>query len=258
MINKLQEIYQVYGMFYIRRWAVLALTVISLFTLNFEYFLIALGFYFLIIPVLQTIIHEYICHEYISPKNKVIDFVFLLAFYMYDGGSIVHKRNFHVTHHRYWKVPEKDPTQEKMIGVSVWKHVLGFERPTKHNLDHVEHAMLENNSNVKLLDPYAKYIHWSYIGIMFLILPWAWFVALLIYVPFLLATAGNFHDVLFHGSIQSKDKSWYLPFYGNGSWHITHHSDYSHNYHGPGIMPKLNPAWYFQKIFFVENKKPIM
>lgn len=258
MIHQLKEFYSIYGLYYIRMWIILALTVISLVVLDIEYFLIAIGMYLLYMPIVSTIEHEYVCHEYVVPKNKIIDFFALLIFYIHQDSKITNKRNYHITHHRYWKDPHRDPTQEKMIGVPIWRHVLGFERPMAHRLDQVSNAKLENNSNVKLLDPYARQIYWGYRIAMFIFLPIHWFVVFVIYVPWLYTTAMNFHDELFHGKIKSKDSSWYLPIFSNGAWHIKHHSEYAYNYHGPAAIPRFNISWYFQKLFFVVNKKPLV
>ena len=254
MIRQLKKFYLIYGLYYIRMWTILALSVISLLVLDFEYFLIAVGVYLLYMPVIVTIEHEYICHEYIVPKNKIIDFFMLLIFYIHQDNNISNKRNYHMTHHRYWKDPHLDPTQSKMIDVSIWRHVLGFERPVSQHLNQVSNVNFENNSNVKLLDSHARKIYWGYRIAMLILLPVHWFVVFVIYVPWLYTTAYNFHDELFHGKIKSKDSSWYLPIYSNGAWHIKHHSEHAHNYHGPGIMSKFNISWYFQKLFFVANK----
>jgi hypothetical protein len=252
------NIYNVYGIYYIRMWVILLLTIVSLAVLPLEYFLIAIGIYLVYMPVIQTIEHEYICHEYIVPKNKIVDFFALVLFYIHHDGNVANKRNYHVTHHRYWKDQRKDPTQEKMIGVPVWRHVLGFERPMPIHIDQVRNSLLESNQLVQLLEPHAKKIYWGYRLAMLIFLPLPWFVVFVVYVPWLFTTAINFHDTIFHGQVQGKDNSWLLPIYGNGSWHIKHHSEYARNYHGPSKIVKFNIAWYLQKLLFVDNRQPLI
>jgi hypothetical protein len=79
-------------------------------------------------PILQTIAHDYICHEYIQPRNKVIEIICLIVFYGLAGRSIDGKRAYHVSHHRFWKTPDLDPPQQKMKG-----NFFKVQHNNKHN-----------------------------------------------------------------------------------------------------------------------------
>ena len=145
-----------------------------------------------------------------------------------------------------------------MIGQPVWRHVFGFDRPVAIELDTVKNSLLTDNRFVKLMDPYARHIHYTCILLMFIFLPWAWFVIFAVYIPWLAFIASNFHDELFHGELQTEDNSFYMPFFSNGAWHLKHHREYAYNYYGPCIIPKLNPSWYFQKLFFNQSVRSLI
>lgn len=256
MLLWLKKVYKDYGATHVTFLAIHLLVLISLFTIEFKFFLIAVGLHIVLMPLLQTITHEYVCHEYLQPKNKIIDFFALIIFYIFNGKSVVEKRNYHITHHRYWRDPDRDPPQLKMKNVAAWQYIFNLLKPVAQNLDHINNSLLEKNSIVKLLDPHAGKIALIYTIVMFVILPWPWFVSTVIYFPWVLITLFNTHDVLFHHkNYQGQDRSIYLPLFGNQAWHLKHHNESTDNYYGPGIIPKFNLAWYYKKLFFNDSKR---
>jgi hypothetical protein len=204
-------------------------------------------------PLHQLVIHEYVSHEYITPKNKFVDLFLLLIFFYAYGFSVKSKRQYHITHHRHWKEPTQDPTQQKMENVPLWRYVLGFQEPKIQNLDIVDSRLLKNNQWVKLFEPHGTKILIAYNVLMFIVLPIEWFVVFCIYLIWIISVTGNMHDYLFHGSIQSKDHGWFLPFFGSQAWHLYHHEHYNSYYHGPGLWKWLNLAHYYQLMFFKKN-----
>jgi hypothetical protein len=249
MIDKIKNIYKTYGSYYLNIFVLSIMSIISLFTIDFEYFLYTIVIFVMVMPILQTIEHEYICHQYVIPKNKIIDFVCLMLFYMLQGRGIEHRINYHMTHHRYWKDPTMDPTQQKLLNTSMWKYIFGIGKPVNQLIIDVDSSLL-NNPIIKKLNPYAKLIQVTYLVILFLCLSWNWFVVFAFYFPWMMMLVMNFHDELFHGRIKSQDNSWYFILYGNAAWHIEHHSNFKSVYDGPDNMYLINPAWYFKKIFF--------
>jgi len=253
MLSKLKNIFQVYGPYTINSFVIAALAIISLITLDFDYFLYALLMFVVLMPLFQSISHEYVCHEYIVPRNQVIGFFLMLASYAVGGQRIAPKRNYHISHHRHWKNAELDPTQVKMQGLPVWRIVFNLRRPVRLPIESVSSGLAYSSRLMSTLDCYATHIHMVYVLSMFLLLPWQWFVTVVIYFPWISWTVWNWHDTLFHKNKHSKDHSFYLLLFGNGAWHVKHHSEYARNYYGPGLCKYLNLAWYYKLLLFKDN-----
>jgi len=250
MLKKIQEFYNIYGYYHIKMWTWHLLVVLCLIVLPFEYFLWSILVYLILMPVSQTISHEYICHEYICPRNKVVEIISLILFYGATGRNINGKRSYHVSHHRFWKTPDLDPPQQKMKGVSFWQYALNFQKPVSYNLPYVESELFKNNSLVKKLDSHGEKLFWIFHGLLFIILPIEWFAVISIYYIWLGTVIFGIHDQVFHRCENAKDRSWYLPIFGNQAWHIKHHEEYKTVYYGPGLIKWLNLSMYVQKIFF--------
>ena len=255
MFKKLKEIYKIYGYYHFKVWALHIFVLLSLLLVDIKYLGYALCLHVFYMPLLQLITHDYISHEYIEPKNRWLDLVFLLMFYTNER-TVQGKRDFHVAHHRYWiNNPDKDPALQKMRNIPIWRYVLALQQPVTHDkIESVKNTLLKNNRWVVLFEPHYRKIYWAYTLIMFLVLPLPWFVALCIYLPWLLTVIPNFHDQVFHGTIQSKDHGWYLPLFSSQAWHLKHHEDYQTHYHGTKFWKWLNIAWYYHLLFFKPSR----
>jgi len=253
MINKLKNFYKIYGNFYLKTWLLHLLVLVSLLSIDIFYFFVAIGVTLLYMPLQQLVLHEYISHEYITPKNKLIDLILLVMFFYAYGLNVKSKKQYHITHHKYWKLKTKDPTQQKMDGVPFWRYVLGFQTPKSQNLDAVDSQLLKNNQWVQLLEPHGTKILVAYNVLMFILLPIEWFVVFCIYLLWLIVILANIHDFIFHGIPSAKDYSWLVLIYGSAAWHLHHHENYNNHFHGPGLWKWANLAYYYQLIFFREN-----
>jgi fatty acid desaturase len=234
------------------------LAVVALICLPFTYFVYALIAYQVLMPLIQLISHEFICHEYVTPKNKLSELFVFIIFYGFGGRTVLSRRSYHVSHHRYWKTPEKDPPQQKMAAGTFWGYIFNTQKPVAQNIDMVTSKRLDENPLVKKLNPIANKIYWAFHITLFILLPIEWFVVILIYVPVLLMLTFNVHDYIFHGpKFKSKDHGYYLPLFGNQAWHIQHHSEYATNYFGPGLWKYVNPSWYLTKLLFNDTNKSL-
>lgn len=256
MISKLKNIYDVYGYYYFKLWTLHFLVLSSVFFIDIKYFLYSLIVYLVVAPLMVLVNHDYVSHEYVRPKNQWIELFCLFLMYIHDT-NVQTKRIFHVNHHRKWYDPTQDPTCQKMQGVPVWRYILGFQRPVEQQLDPVKNISLLNNKWVQFFDQDYRKIYWAYIILMLVALPMSWFFVVCIYFPWVRMLISNSHDQVFHGKLQSNDHTWYLPFYSSGSWHIQHHKQYAHGYHGPGIWKWLNLAWYYQLLLFDDHNSDL-
>lgn len=255
MLESFKKFYKVQGQFYFKIWALHLLMFLSLVFLDFNYFVISLILYaFIVMPLYQAIVHEYICHEYVKPKNDVLDFLFLLWYYCYSGSSVRAKRDFHVTHHRHWRNPDMDPTQQKLRAAPLWRYVFSFMKPVPQHIERVNNALLENNKFVRMLEPHGDRLYWIFRLFLLIALPLPWFVIVVVYWPWLLMTLFSFHDALFH-KYNSPDRLLYVPIYGNATWHNRHHEQYAYDYYGPGLWPYFNPSWYVKVLFFKSTER---
>ena len=250
MLKKIQEFYKIYGYYHCKMWAWHLLIILCLIVLPFEYFLWSILVHLILMPITQTISHDYICHEYIQPRNKVIEIICLIVFYGLAGRSIDGKRAYHVSHHRFWKTPDLDPPQQKMKESSFWRYALNFQKPVSYNLPYVKNNLFKNNSLVKKLDSHSEKIFWIFHGLLFIILPIEWFAVISIYYIGFGTIIGGIHDQIFHRYNTATDRSWYLPIFGNQAWHIKHHEESDRIYYGPGLIKWVNPSMYIHKIFF--------
>jgi fatty acid desaturase len=258
MLDSIKSFYNTYGYFHVRAWTVQCLAMVALVVLPIEYFAYSLMIYVFMMPLVQLISHEYVCHEYVTPKNTLINWVVLIIFYGLAGRSVTAKRSYHVSHHRYWKDPEKDPPQQKMAAGTFWGYVLNTQRPVAQNIDLVTSLTLDQNPIVKLLDPIANRVYWIFHITLFLLLPVEWFVVILIYVQVLMSLLFNVHDYMYHGpKYRATDHSYYLPLFGNQAWHIKHHEYNKTNYFGPGLWKYINPSWHYTKLLFNDTNKSL-
>jgi hypothetical protein len=254
MLSTIKNFYATYGYFYFKIWALHLGVLLSLLLVDIQYFFIAILIFLLLMPLQQLVIHEYISHGYIKPKNQYVDLVVLLFLFYVYGSTTTEKKNYHMTHHRLWKDSNTDPTQQKINAVPFWRYVLGFHRPLIRNLDSVKNTLQLDNRWVKIFESRSKKIFLLYSAAMFIFLPIEWFIVCCVYYPWLNLIIFNTHDQVFHGKTKIKDSSWYLPVFGNQAWHVQHHERYMSDYYGPGLIKWLNLAYYYRLLLFTSTK----
>jgi hypothetical protein len=214
-----------------------------------DYFIIALVLFWFYLPLYTIIYHDWICHEYIKPKNKIIKVLLLLLFYSQEN-TVSKKKNYHIWHHKNFKIPKLDPTYQKMQGVPLLRYILSFHKPKEQNIPNLEFSLVEKDKFIKYCDIHYKKIWIGYIILSFMFLPLEWFATLNIFIPWISTCVANWHDYYFHGPIKGKDSNLLSVMIGTSAWHIHHHNDWTKEYYGNGIWKYLNPAWYYRIIFF--------
>jgi hypothetical protein len=203
-------------------------------------------------PLLGIIAHDYICHEYVKPKNKIIDAICLILFYMM-GFNVTDKRNYHIYHHIMWKDKDKDPTSLKLKNSSLVSYLLSTSSPVNLSAIPIYPNTLADNKIIKTLEQHYEYIYWLSRIVMLLFLPIEWFVVLVIYLPSIFSVIYNSFDYYFHGPINGKDNSMLFLIFNNTAWHNHHHNDWQTPYYGPNWFKWINPAWYYTLFLFNKN-----
>lgn len=257
LLEKIKGIFKIYGYYHTVTFVIHLLAVGALIYLDSIYFLYGMIFFFLFMPLLQLILHEYVSHEIIQPRNPVINLLVLLFFYTH-GQTVKNKRAFHVTHHVHYLDADRDPTQLKIRAAgNLFRYIFNLQKPLAQELVPVKNSLLDNDRLVSLLEPHALKIVWGYRLIMFVLLPVEWFAVFVLYFVWLNIVIYGMHDVFFHGTIKGKDSSLLLPVWGNGSWHIKHHEDPDSLYFGPGWIKWLNLGWYYYLLLFRPGKNSV-
>lgn len=254
MLNKLKNITNVYGYFYLKVWMLHLVVLSSLFLIDIKYVVYGLIVTFFYMPLSQLIHHEYVSHQYVQPKNKWIDLVCLFLLYFSDTAAL-DKYAWHINHHVKWRDPAIDPVQQKMALTSKWRYLFGLTVPLDVDVPPRKNMLLENNQWVKMFDAHVSKIFLTYIILMFIVLPLPWFFVFCIYPYWLIMMLFNLHDQLFHGKNKDPDSAWYLPIYGNAAWHIKHHEEYKIEYYGPGMWRWFNLSWYYRLLLFKPVKQ---
>lgn len=227
---------------------------LSVIFLDARYLLYGLLFFMIKMPLLQLIMHEYVSHETIRPRNKWLDLFLLMILYA-NAASVQNRKAYHITHHVHYLDPEKDPTQQKMAAAgTLWKYLLNLGRPVEQNLLKVRSHLIESNPWVQKLDAHALTITWAYRSVLFVLLPIEWFVVGILYFAWFNIMAFSLHDWFFHRSNRPQDSSLWLPFWSNQSWHLYHHQHPDRLYFGPKLAQWLNPAYYYYLVFFKASK----
>jgi hypothetical protein len=249
MIANIKNFYSKYGFHYIKIWTWHLLAIACLVTMDPILLVYAFLVFLLIFPLFSLVFHEYISHEYITPRNQLVKMLTLLLWYMF-GQPIQGKKNYHIWHHRTWNDAQVDPTQQLLEHKSLFRYLFSLHSPLQQSIPKVESGNLVKDHLIQLLDSKVNYIYWASILLMLLLLSWPMFVVLRVYVPWFMTLASKYHDWYFHGNGLRKDSIWLLPIYSSASWHIEHHTNWQQEYHGTGLSKMFNLSWIFRKILF--------
>ena len=250
MINKIKQIYNTFGYYFFKVWFLHLFTLLGLLFIDLKYFGIAWILFFIFMPFYQLIFHDWLSHEYVKPKNYFAKWVSLIFFYTQDNTVLV-KKNYHVNHHRNWLTPDKDPTVQKMKGLSYIRYVLGWQMPVLQDVISVENSILKSSKLVQWLDKNQRVLYWIHMLVLFALLPLPWFMVVAIYFPWTMMIVASSHDYYFHGPVKGKDSSWLVPLFSAGAWHVHHHDYWKEGeYYGPGLWCWINPGWYFRLLLF--------
>lgn len=232
-----------------RAWVLTAGTVICLFTLPMNFWLMAVLTFWFVMPLYQLTFHDWICHAYCEPRGSIMTVILLLIFYSHDN-NVKSKRNYHIYHHRHWHDHSRDPTYRKLQGVKLWQYCLGLQRNLDLGIPDREVSWIEQQSWVGWMDRHSRLIYMLWLVTMALILPWTWFAVVCILYPWMLHVFMCWHDYHLHGPQQSPDLDWLSVLAGHCAWHHQHHLQWQHEYHGTGVWRWFSPSWYYRHVFF--------
>lgn len=252
MYSKLFYFYQIFGCHYLKNWTWHLLAIICILTLDPRFFLISFAIFLIVTPLIQVISHDYVSHEYITPKNRFYQFLVLGLWYLL-GQTVQNKKNYHYWHHINWQNRNIDPTQKLLANKSFFRYLFSLHFPVDNSIPIVLKGSLVNSPSIRMLDKYSIHIYWTSLIAMIIFLPWTWFVTLIVYPTWLQMLIERLHDYYFHGGGPKKDTAWLLFLFGSASWHIHHHRNWHDEYHGPEIWKWFNLCWYFRQIMFIKN-----
>lgn len=204
---------------------------------------------FLIFHIVQIIMHDYICHEYIKPRNSIIEILCLLIWCLFVGERIADKKTYHFFHHRNWKNNQTDPTQLKLKNNNYIKYIFDLYKPTWAPADQLENPSLSTHIFM-WFNRNCYSIFWAGVVISFVLLPIKIFFIFHILSRSLFVLMGNSHDYYFHKTSANRDSNWLSILLGSAAWHMQHHETWKNEYYGPGQWRYLNFSWYLRKLFF--------
>lgn len=226
----------------------IAIASIGMFLFPVDLWLYTLVFYcFVYMPLQSTTFHDFLSHEQVRPKNKVIELFVLCFFVVYSWTSLRYKKNYHFLHHKYTE-KEKDPTNIKITGMSWWKFLFDLGPTQQLNLDEEERPMLISPLWLAI-DKYFALI--AFVGVVawLTFLPlWTWF-AFYIYPKVLGDLTARIIDIQFH-KIHTKDTPALVFIYGSGAWHYSHHKSWRFVYYGSKPWCYMNMQLWITKLLF--------
>lgn len=250
MIEKIQQLYRIYGNYYLEIWATHLISLLSLIFLDIQYFLFALIIFWSVLPLLQLLTHEYISHEYIQPRYKILTILFLLLVYWSTKHTIFNKKNFHFYHHKHWQDPDTDPTLQKMKGTRLLPYMFSIVNPVPQHIPKTESSLLKNDPLIAWMDQHASWFHYGIKLLMLVVLPIEWFIVFNAYFVSMNLIRSNYSEYYFHGPLNGQDSNWRGIIFGNGAWHMHHHTVSAQLYFGPGHWRWFNLSWYYKLLFF--------
>lgn len=249
----MKYVYKILNFYGHRRNAVLlALSLIGSILFPMHYWIYAyLYFQFVYYPIAATTHHEFLAHEYIKPKNQMLEWVLLFYFIAHVFTSLKHKKGYHILHHKYENT-DRDPTTIKINSCSTVEYMLdlGPEKELGINLD------MPNLVTSDVRDWFNR--HWLKIAIgtqivWLVFFPlWTWFV-FYIYPLTISGLSSRFVDIYYH-KYNKKDFPPMALMLSTAGWHQTHHRRWRDYYMGEGPWMLVNTQYYAAKLLFTPTK----
>jgi fatty acid desaturase len=230
------------------------LTLIGLIVFPIWWILLAILLFIPLYHTLSVIQHDYICHNYITPKNNFWKAASLIYFSILTGETLLTKKNYHIHHHAYWNT-DNDPVQARLKNNSLFAYVLElyqtpFDKPIDHVIDKLPTAF------EIWIEKHTKIIFCIGLLLSFILMPiWLFFIVQ-VYCRCLMLIIGKIEEYYFHKTVNtdlSKDSSFAGLFIGGSAWHIRHHMYMDKPYYGSGIWKYLNLSWYVTNLAFNPN-----
>lgn len=218
-------------------------------TLFFDSKLLLLGLllgFLLWIPA-DIIRHDYVEHNYLTPKNKYIRY-FIELYIQWLVPSTYHDRQgmveHHKVHHRYWKTDKdiftKRVEQEFIPGLQDYD-ISFIRKPDAVNDVNVPYLI-----ETKLLVFVCVALVYGIANAVFLVL-----------LPYTIVNVLNFQHDWYFFKFGEKNYPWLFPLTLNQSWHLDHHKkfkkipdNWDRTFNGPRWVRYINPQYYFARLIF--------
>jgi len=233
----------------------LVLSIIGTILFPLHLWIYSFAFYvFLLLPLVSTTFHDYISHEYIKPKNIVIETILLVIFIFYWWTNLSLKKNYHYLHHKY-TYTDKDPTWKRLQSSTTLQFM--FDLCPKLDLELDLEELPKFTSPVWIFfDKYYAYIPLIGIPIWLMFLPLWTFFTFYIFPSLVFHLMASWIDIHWHKhhKLTGADNSWFVLVFSFQAWHEAHHKQWKTLYQGPAPWKYLNPSFYAIKLFFNEVK----
>lgn len=257
-------------------WVNFALLIVGSIVFPLYYWLYSFLFFYLLFgPLFISTNHEYIMHEYIRPRNRVIEFLCFYIIVLYSFSNLKHNKKHHMLHHIHGhKRPELDPTVQRLSGTSTWQFLLDLwvvrtgqsAVGPVNSMSHAEERLSRGAIPEDSWNFFNK--HWLLIAagtqiVWLLLFPaWTWFV-FYVYPVALGMLTGRFSEVYYH-KWHKNDNPVFVFLQGSQAWHQCHHATFMDRKIGPTPWEypgsRVNKNWKYLNGQYYINKllfKPI-
>ena len=230
---------------------------------NFQFLLSSLIFSYTLHFLLQIIEHDYIMHEYIVPKNKVIEYIVTYVARI-SLGNYEQVKASHMNHHYFWNQSQDYHTI--LIRQSKIKSLLDANIYALAKYQTLVDKILEKGliklNKMNFLHRFLNdnyFLTISIIGaIMLSCFGIAGFVGFFLTPMVYHIVFGSAPDVTMNMPNKQKNLPWLWPLLLRDAWHYQHHIKYTPNefkkiediFFGPKILMYLNFEYYLIKLFF--------
>jgi hypothetical protein len=201
--------------------------------------------------------HDYLVHQYIVPKNKVIDTVlsWIVFIWLNRSGSEGAKRS-HMAHHIFWKDENLDPFQSDLKSGKIL-YLLGLSHiPGEKVIE------IKSTNQLLFIEKYHTELILLFCISLILFFNLETFFYFYIIPRFLVTAIPDIPHVFQHGfsktAEEESDFIWLIPLFGIAGNHISHHNSrkaiYGTTRHD--WVKWINIHFYIFKLLYNENKKP--
>jgi len=179
-----------------------------------------LVFSFVTSPLIRLVQHEYFAHSYVRFRNRFVKFLMFSYFSLYSFWKLEDTKNYHIAHHKSW-LTEKDTTARE-VRQGWFRYLLGLSDPAPMDV-----KVNERDPDVIFFNGYFYPIKIILLILIYLCFGLTFLIHFVLIQQWMIYVTGRFHDIMFHYKDSAKDQPLTWLIYGNDSWHITHHSDFS-------------------------------
>lgn len=218
--------------------------------------LISIWFSHFIWAIQEVVVHEYLEHRYILPKNKIIKHLIEYFAFIWNPSVYLDKAadiRVHQYHHKYWKGQKDSFSHNLRLELLRWTtNPPLFVKPN----DKVMQRLVNEFADFPYVVKYFTEIR-IFLSVLAIIIFGFKYYLFFYLIPIILRHVfQGQHDVWFL-ILGERDHGYIFPIGLNQSWHLYHH-DTGANKHktwneifgGPTWVKYFNPQYYFSIMFF--------